>query len=372
MSAKVGVAIFGSGYWGINYVRVFRELSTARVMAVCDLSQSRLQEVNQRFPEIEVTSEIDHVLQLDGVEAVVVCTQAKTHYDIAQRCLAAGKHVLIEKPITTTVVEAEALIGLAEAKKVILMVGHTFLYNPGVRKVKEYIDQAQIGQLYYLYARRTNLGPIRHDVNAVWDLAPHDISIFNYLLDSTPDWVSAVGVKALGNHREDVGFVSLGYPHGIVGHIHVSWADPNKVREVVVVGSKKRIVFDDLNAAERVKIYEKGVTPASPEAASFGEFQFTVRDGDIISPRVEVSEPLKNQCLHFLECITQDKAPFTSGQTGMAVVQVMQAIDRSLQLNGAPVLLKPQTTAQFIHPNEGLALTPVKETTHVRLPYPIH
>jgi predicted dehydrogenase len=371
MSHKVGIAIFGSGYWGINYVRVFHELPAARVVAVCDLSQNRLQEVKQRFPEVEVTSELDHALQLDGVEAAVVCTQAKTHYDIAWRCLAAGKHVLIEKPITTTAVEAEALIRLAKSKSLILMVGHTFLYNSGVRKVKEYINQAQAGQLYYLYARRTNLGPIRQDVNAMWDLAPHDISIFNYLLDRTPEWVSAVGVRALGNQHEDVGFVSLGYPNGLVGHIHVSWADPNKVREVVIVGSKKRIVFDDLNALERVKIYEKGVTPASPEAASFGEFQFTVRDGDIFSPRVEVSEPLKNQCLHFLECVTQDKQPFTDGQTGIAVVQVMQAIDRSLQHQGAPVLVKPQTTLHIMHPNEAFALTPVNGTTYFRSPYPI-
>ncbi|MCB0214358.1 MAG: gfo/Idh/MocA family oxidoreductase, partial [Anaerolineae bacterium] len=199
-----------------------------------------------------------------------------------------------------------------------------------------------LGQIYYLYARRTNLGPIRRDVNALWDLAPHDISIFNYLLDSVPEWVSAVGVKALGNCREDVGFISLGYPNGVVGHIHVSWADPNKVREVVVVGSDRRIVFDDLNALERVKIFEKGITSTSGEATSFGEFQFMIRDGDIISPRVEVNEPLKTQCIHFLECVAHNFIPFTSGQAGKEVVQVMEAIDLSLQYHGVPISVGSQ------------------------------
>lgn len=351
MADKVGIAIFGSGYWGINYVRVFKELPQAQIMAVCDLSQSRLQEVERRFPEIKLTTEIDQILQRDDIKAVVISTQARTHFDLARGCLAAGKHVLIEKPLTTTTIEADRLLMLAETNKVILMVGHTFLYNAGIRKVKEYLDRALVGQIYYLYARRTNMGPIRCDVNALWDLAPHDISIFNYLLGCSPEWVSAVGVKALGNYHEDVGFVSLGYPHGVVGHIHVSWADPNKVREVVVVGSEKRIVFDDLNILERVKIYEKGITPAKLEATSYGEFQFTMRDGDIISPHIEVSEPLKAQCAHFLECIVQNVPPFTNGQAGLEVVQVMEAIDRSLQYNGAPVTVKPRLDPVLVQTN---------------------
>lgn len=274
---------------------------------------------------------------MDGVDAVVVCTAATSHYDLARSCLAAGKNVLIEKPITTTVSEAEELIALAKSERLTLMVGHTFLYNAGVRKVRELLDQTEVGHVYYLYSQRTNLGPIRQDVNALWDLAPHDISIFNYWMGASPEWVSAVGVKVLGNCREDVGFVSLGYPDGVVGHIHVSWADPNKVREAVVVGSDKRIVFNDLNTMERVRVYEKGVTPAAAEASSYGEYHFLMRDGDIISPRVEVSEPLKAQCRHFLECIAQAVLPFTDGKAGLEVVRVMTAIDRSIQNKGAPV-----------------------------------
>jgi predicted dehydrogenase len=174
-------------------------------------------------------------------------------------------------------------------------------------------------------------------VNALWDLAPHDVSIFNYLLGSAPEWASAVGTKVLQNCREDVGFISLGYADGIVGHVHVSWADPHKVREVVVVGSDRRIVFNDLSALERVRVFEKGVVPVAPEASSYGEYHFLMRDGDIISPRVEVSEPLKNQCRHFLECVTEGTRPVTDGREGLQVVRVMEAIDRSVELNGAPV-----------------------------------
>jgi predicted dehydrogenase len=239
--------------------------------------------------------------------------------------------------VTTNAADAEALTTLAETKGVTLMVGHTFLYNPGVQKLKDYIDQGQMGRVYYLYARRTNLGPIRHDVNALWDLAPHDISIFNYLLDSVPEWVSAVGARVLRNGREDVGFISLGYRDGIVGHIHVSWAEPNKVREVVVVGSDRRIVFDDMNPLERVRVFDKGVAPVMAEPASYGEYQFLMRDGDIVSPRVEVSEPLRNQCSHFLECVKGDRRPLTGGQQGYDVVRVMEAIDRSIERQGAPV-----------------------------------
>lgn len=333
---QLGIAILGCGYWGINYVRVLNELPQSRVTVICDSRADRLQEVGRRFPGAKLTTEIDEALQMEGVDAVLVCTPATTHYSVTRRCLAAGKHVLVEKPLTTKVSEAEELIALADSKGLTLMVGHTFLYNQAVRKVKDYINQENLGRIYYLYASRTNLGPIRRDVNALWDLAPHDISIFNYLLDSTPTWVSAVGAKVLRNGHEDVGFVSLGYPNDIVAHIHVSWADPNKVREVVVVGSDRRIVFNDLNTLEPVRVFEKGVTPVS-EASNYGEYHFLMRDGDIISPRIEVSEPLKNQCSHFVECVIRGDCPFTDAWAGQEVVRVMEAIDLSIARKGAPI-----------------------------------
>ena len=297
----LGVAIVGCGHWGINYVRVFSELPESRLMAVCDQRPERLQEVGRRFPAVHLTTQAEDALAQSGVDAVVVCTEASSHYNLARQCLLAGKHVLVEKPITTTSAEAEELTLLAESKSATLMVGHTFIHNKAVQKVKEYLSQSR-GRVYYLYSRRTNLGPIRQDVNALWDLAAHDIAIFNYLLDSVPEWVSAAGIKVLHNCREDVGFVLLGYPNNIAGHIHVSWADPGKAREVVVVGSDERIVFDDLNGLEQVRVYQKGVQAVSPDVSSYGEYHFQIRDGDIVSPRIELIEPLKNQCRHFLEC----------------------------------------------------------------------
>ena len=255
----------GCGYWGMNYVRVFSELPDTRVVCVCDQRPERLEEISSRFPGIFLTPQLDSALRHDGVDAVIVCTNATTHYNVTHRALMAGKHVLVEKPLTTVSAEAEQLIELAAAKSVVLMVGHTFVYNAGIHKMKEYIEAGR-DQVYYLYSSRTNLGPIRTDVNALWDLAPHDIAIFNYLLDSTPHWVSAVGLKVLRNCREDVGFISLGYPGDrtdIVGHIHVSWADPHKARELVVVGSDRRVVFNDLNGVEQVRVFEKGIKATS-------------------------------------------------------------------------------------------------------------
>lgn len=338
MNVRPGIAVIGCGSWGVNYVRVFGELPQTRVVAGCDQRAERLQEVGRRFPALDLTTDIAEVLSRDDIDAVVVATPATTHYQVTHACLMAGKHVLVEKPITIKATHAEELVNLAEAKGVTLMVGHIFLYNAGVRMVKDALNQDEASRIYYLYSRRTNLGPVRDDVNALWDLAPHDVSIFNYLLDSTPSWVSATGSRVLQNCREDVGFVSLGYQDGIVGHIHVSWADPNKVREVIVVTSDKRIVFDDVKTREQVRIFKKGIAAGEIDApSSYGEFRFLIRNGDIISPRVRGSEPLKAQCLHFVECVTQNKRPYTDGQLGLEVVQVMEAIDRSLAQNGAPV-----------------------------------
>jgi len=336
MSNRIGVAILGCGHWGVNYVRVFNELAESRVVAICDQRADRLEEIGRRFPRVHLTTDIDDAIQRDGVGAVVVCTNATTHHSVTWKCLQAGKHVLVEKPLTTQSEHADDLIELASANSLVLMVGHTFVYNGGIRKVKEYMSKGA-GRVYYIYSCRTNLGPIRRDVNALWDLAPHDVAIFNYLLGDVPEWVSAVGVKVLRNCREDVGFISLGYPNGVVGHIHVSWADPHKAREVVVVGSQRRIVFDDLNGVEQVRVFEKGVHSVEQEPLNYGDYHFHIRDGDILSPRIEVAEPLKNQCRHFLECVTRKLQPLTGGREGQEIVRVLQAADRSLTLKGAPV-----------------------------------
>ncbi len=344
----LGVAIIGCGYWGMNYVRIFNELRDSRVLAVCDQSAERLNEAARRFPGVYLTTQIDDAASQPDVDAVAVCTEASTHFNVTRRLLMGGKHVLVEKPLTTIAADSEKLIDLAESNSAILMVGHTFIFNAGVRKVKEYV-QAEGGRVYYLYARRTNLGPIRRDVNALWDLAPHDIAIFNYLLGSTPQWVSAVGGKVLGNCRDDVGFISLGYPDNVLAHVHVSWADPDKAREVVVVKSDKRIVFNDLNGIEQVRVFEKGVSPVEHEPLNYGEFRFEIRDGDIISPRIEPVEPLKHQCRHFLDCVRTGKRPISSGVEGRDVVRVLEAVNRSIECKGLQV--EVENKGDYVHPN---------------------
>lgn len=337
----IHVGIVGCGYWGMNYVRVFDELPDSVVVAVCDLRRERLDAVRQRYKMVGTYADLDDMLNSLEIDAVVVSTSAGSHAEIAKRCLHKGKHVLLEKPLSTDIAEGEALAGLAEQSEAVLMVGHTFLYNDGIRRMKEYMHSESFGRVYYLHATRTNLGPIRHDVNALWDLAPHDVAIFNYLLDSHPLVVSAVGSRLLNNDREDVGFVTLTYPDEVIANIHVSWADPNKVREVVAVGSRQRLVFDDLNNLERVRIFEKGVCPSEQEADSFGEFRFLLRDGAIISPKIETSEPLKNQCVHFLDCVKDGTRPLTDARNGLQVVKVMDAVQRSLERRGAPVEVRP-------------------------------
>jgi predicted dehydrogenase len=333
----IHVGVIGCGYWGLNHVRVFQELPESEVTRVCDLQGQRLAYVKQRYPLINSHTTVQDLLNDDMLDAVVVCTPAATHYAIVRQCLLAGKHVLSEKPLTLAVDEAEDLTQLASEAGRVLMVGHTFLYNAGIRKMKELIEREDFGTIYYLHATRTNLGPIRHDVNAAWDLAPHDISIFNYLLGAQPIRVSAVGGRLLGNDREDVAFITLTYPTGVIGNVHVSWADPNKVREVVAVGSNRRIVFDDTNNLERLRVFEKGVAPFKQETNSFGEFRLLIQDGDIISPHIEASEPLKVQGAHFLTCIQASQTPLSDGLRGCDVVRVMAAIDRSLWSDGQPV-----------------------------------
>ena len=347
-SRPMGIAVIGCGYWGMNYVRIFNELTESRVVAVCEQCPERLKEVARRFPNVYLTTQIEDVISQPDVQAVIVCTEATSHFNVTRRLLLAGKHVLVEKPLTTTSSHAQELIELADSQSATLMVGHTFIFNAGVRKVKEYVQQDS-GRVYYLYARRTNLGPIRRDVNALWDLAPHDIAIFNYLLNSTPGWVSAIGGKVLGNCRDDVGFISLGYPNNVLAHVHVSWADPDKAREVVVVKSDRRIVFNDLNGVEQVRVFEKGVSPVEEEPLNYGELRFQIRDGDIVSPRVEPAEPLKNQCRHFLECVRTGKSPLSNGTDGRDVVRVLEAMNRSIELKGLQVLVEDQ--ADYVHAN---------------------
>lgn len=335
----VNISVVGCGHWGPNYIRVFGELPDSTVVEACDTDTSRLDQIGRRFPNLRMSTSIDEVVKNAGTDTVVIATPTVSHHELAKKCLLNGKHVLVEKPLALKVQQADELVALAKEKARVLMVGHTFLYNPAVRKMKEYIKNEDFGRVYYLHATRTHLGLIRPDVNAIWDLAPHDVSIFSYLLEAQPEQASAVGGRFLHDDKEDVGFITLTYPGGCIGSIHVSWIDSNKMREIVAVGSRKRIVFDDLNNLEKIRVYEKG---ASVERAyeGFGEFQLLLRDGDIVSPRLEFHEPLRVQCQHFLDCVMNGVKPLTDGREGSNVVRVMNAIEGSMRCDGAPVQIE--------------------------------
>jgi predicted dehydrogenase len=334
---RVRLALVGFGYWGPNYARVLSDLRDAELTAICDQRPDRLELVRERYPAVAACATVDELFARDEVDAVVIATPASTHEALVRASLLHGRHVLVEKPMALNTAGAESLCDLAESAGRQLMVGYTFLYNAGVRKMKEVMAPEAFGQPYYLHATRTNLGPIRQDVNAAWDLAPHDIAIFNYLLDERPQWASAIGTRVLKTNREDIAFATLGYKNDVIGNLHVSWADPNKVREVVAVGSRRRVVFDDLNDAERVRVYERGVSAGEAVADSYGEFKLLVRDGDIISPKVAPSEPLKNQCADFVRAITTGQPPAVGGRFGASVVRTLAAIDASMRARGAAV-----------------------------------
>jgi predicted dehydrogenase len=334
---RVRLALVGFGYWGPNYARVLNDLPDAALTCVCDRNADRLTLVRHRYRSIDTCTDVEALFARADLDGVVIATPASTHAPLVRAALERGLHVLVEKPMALDADACADVCRQAESSGRVLMVGYTFLYNAGVRKMKEQLSPDLFGEPYYLHATRTNLGPIRADVNAVWDLAPHDIAIFNYLLGEEPRWASAVGTRVLRNDRDDIAFATLGYDNNVVGNIHVSWADPNKVREVVAVGSRRRVVFNDLNDAERVRVFERGVSVGEAVADTYGEFKLLVRDGDIISPKVEPSEPLKNQCAEFVDAIVRGRAPLATSRFGLGVVRTLVAIDKSMRSRGAAV-----------------------------------
>jgi predicted dehydrogenase len=335
----VRVGIIGLGYWGPNLVRNFSELPESDVTALCDLDPARLQKVSSRFPRAYATDQADEVLKRDLIDAVVIATPTRTHYSLARKALDQGIHVFTEKPMATSVAECEDLIRLAKEKGSVLFVGHIFLYNAAVLKLKEYIRGGELGNISYICSSRLNLGPVRTDVNALWDLATHDISIILHLIESEPVSVNCQGLAHLNKEVHDVCTVTIHFRNGCMAILHSSWLDPNKVRLMTVVGDKKMAVYNDIDPLEKIKIYEKGIDkPAYTD--SFGEFHFSYRYGDTFSPRIVEGESLKAECKHFIHCIEQKIEPRTNGRNGMEVVNVLVGADYSLQNGGGRVLLK--------------------------------
>jgi len=332
----IKVALIGYGYWGPNLARNLHELPGASLVACCDLDAGRLALAQALYPQIRTTTRLVDVWEDGRIDAVVIATPAATHFELAKAALEAGKHVLVEKPLSLASREAKELIILARSRGRVLMVGHTFEYNPAVLKVKELIDQEQLGEVYYAYSTRVNLGRVQRDLNALWSIAPHDISILLFLFGQMPVEVSAKGASYLNSGVEDVVFVDLLFANGVTAHVHASWLDPSKVRRMTIVGSKKMVVYDDVESEGKVKVYDKGVLKVG-NGQIFGEFQYRLHSGDIYIPRIDMSEPLRNECAHFIECIREGKSPRTDGENGLRVVRVLEAAQKSLEKSGVPV-----------------------------------
>jgi predicted dehydrogenase len=334
--------MIGCGYWGPNLLRNYVALDNIRVKTVADQSEDRRRYVEKTYPSIRLADDGEEILRDPEISAVVVATPAASHATLVERALLAEKDVFVEKPLALRTEESARLARLADERRRILMVGHTFLFNAAVRDLKRRISAGELGKLHYLYSQRLNLGIVRSDVNASWNLAPHDVSIGNYLLDAHPTSVSANGVRALqpeAERLEDVVFLSFTYPGDIVMHVHVSWLDPRKVRTMTVVGDKKMIVYDDVSE-DKLLIYDKGITRGDPvpveQPTTFARFKMITRAGDLTIPNLRVPEPLQEECKHFALCLHSRERPLTDGWAGVAVTAALEAADRSLAHGGAP------------------------------------
>lgn len=335
----IRVVVIGAGHWGPNLIRNFENPPRSTVTWVVDRDEGRLAQVRSRYPDVRLTADADEALADDEVDAVVIATPTTTHFQLVRAALERGKHVLVEKPITDSPEHGQILVDLAAANDRVLMVGHVFVYNPGVEKVKECLSEGMLGRVFYISMVRTNLGPIRFDVNAAWDLASHDISIANYWLDSEPESASAVGGTWINDGIEDAVFATLRYPSGVLVNLHSSWLNPRKSRDITVVGDRRMLTLDDMNVSEPLRIYDKGITDETFTPGfvdTFASFRASVREGAITIPRIAPGEPLRSECDHFIACVADGQSPRTGGAEGLAVVRALDAIARSARAGGHP------------------------------------
>jgi predicted dehydrogenase len=338
------IGIIGCGYWGPNLLRNFSENEGAELRWMCDLDARRLEVLGRRYPSAETTRECERLFADPRLDAVVISTPVGTHYQFARAALEAGKHVLLEKPLTPSVREAEELIALAERRGLTLMVDHTFIYTGAVRKIKEIVEGGELGELLYFDSTRINLGLFQPDINVVWDLAPHDLSIMDYILGRPALSVSATGSCHIERGIENIAYVMLRFADDFIAHFHFNWLAPVKIRRTLIAGSRKMIVYDDIEPVEKVRIYDSGVTAsrnAATEDAREARYSTLVsyRTGDVWAPKLDTTEALRYVCEEFLDAIRERRAPLTDGHAGLRVVRLLEAAQRSIKLDGAPVKL---------------------------------
>lgn len=336
MKKPVSVGIVGCGYWGPLLVRNFRNAANCQVKAVCDLSDARLAHVKRLYPEVNAVNDYDALFKQFDLNAIVIATPVKYHYSLAKASLLAGKHTFLEKPMAASSAECEELIEIAQSKGLTLMVDHTFLYSSAVRKIAEIVEAGDIGEIRYISSRRLNLGLFQKDINVAWDLAPHDISIILHILGEFPVAVNCQGNAHVAPHVEDVTNMSLLFRHKRFATIQSSWLEPRKIREMTIVGSRRMIVYDDLQTHEKIKIYDVRVE-RPPHYDTFAEFQYSYHYGDSYIPYIHQEEPLKLACQHFVDCIQSGAQPDTSGQEGLDLVRILEAASASLKANGGPI-----------------------------------
>jgi predicted dehydrogenase len=330
------MGVIGYGYWGPNILRVFNTVEGSKVIAVCDIKQDALKRVRKIYPEVRVTTDPEELLSSVDIDAVAVITPVFSHYELAKKALLLGKHVFVEKPFTYTVAQAEELIELAEKNHLKIMVDHTFLFTGAVRKIKQVIDDGTLGSLLYFDSMRVNLGLFQHDVNVVWDLAPHDLSVVDYLIEEKPTAVVATGEAHFNHGMEDVAYITLYFPNHLIAHINVNWLSPVKVRTTLIGGKKKMLVWNDLDPDEKIKIYDKGIEVETGEGVY--DLLLSYRSGDMWAPKVDQVEALRLEAEHFLDCVAKDKVPINDGNSGLRVVKILEAANKSIKNRGEMVV----------------------------------
>jgi predicted dehydrogenase len=336
-SIKVGV--IGCGYWGPNLIRNFNENYHTDLRYACDLNQDSLERIKLRYPHVKTTNDYKELIRDKSIDAIAVATPVFSHYKLVKEALDAGKHVLVEKPMTPTVKEAERLVSLAQKKRLVLAVDHTFIYTGAIRRIKEFISGGELGEIYYFDSVRVNLGLFQHDVNVIWDLAPHDIAIMDFIVNEKALSVVATGAVHTPGGMEDVAYVTVGFKGGLIAHFHVNWMSPVKIRRIIIGGSKKMVVFDDLDPGEKVKIYDKGIELTGDNRKSVYQSLVQYRIGDMHAPAINNVEALRVEVEHFAECIKNGKNPVADGEAGLRVVRILEAAEKSLKKGGVKVNL---------------------------------